>query len=469
MPASIAHVVGLSLALVAGGTGLSGLSSGGDPYFPLDGNRGYDVAHYAIHDTYRPGTDRLRGTTVVRASATEDLSRLSLDLVLPVDKVLVDGRPADFSKPNRHELHVQLADPVAAGDSFTVTVRYHGSPSTLSAEGMRPNSDLYFHRPGETVAMGEPQNGAWWFAANETPADKATFDITVRVPRGEDVVSNGSLVRHDVHDGWSGWHWRVDEPITTYMAFFAAGRFRLEQGTTDGRPYAYAVSRLLSRDDQRTALRRLRMTGDLVAWLESVLGDYPFGEIGGVIPDVPAGYALEDATRPVYPWYQGSRASWRLLMVHELAHQWFGDDVALRRWEDVWLNEGFATYMEWWFAEQHGGRTVAEHLQDQYRGIGAGSDFWQVEVSDPGPDRMWSNPVYVRGAMTLAALRNRIGDYDLTEVLHQWLADHHRDHGTGAEFRALAEQVSGQNLDGFFQHWLDDTSKPEATSENGLG
>jgi len=468
MPASIAHVVGLSVALVAGGAGLSGLSSGGDPYFPLDGNRGYDVAHYAIHDTYRPGTDRLRGTTVVRASATEDLSRLSLDLVLPVDKVLVDGRPADFSKPNRHEVHVQLPDPVAAGDSFTVTVRYHGSPSTLSAEGMRPNSDLYFHRPGETVAMGEPQNGAWWFAANETPADKATFDITVRVPRGEDVVGNGSLVRHDVHDGWSGWHWRVDEPITTYMAFFAAGRFRLEQGTTDGRPYAYAVSRLLSRDDQRTALRRLRMTGDLVAWLESVLGDYPFGEIGGVIPDVPAGYALEDATRPVYPWYQGSRASWRLLMVHELAHQWFGDDVALRRWEDVWLNEGFATYMEHRWSETHRGQSVSRWLREAYHDNVETSSFWDLVVADPGPNDVFDWPVYERGAMTLAALRNRIGTHVFGHLLRTWAARHRHGHGTTDAFEALAEHRSGQDLTAFFDAWVREPVRPAATAANGL-
>jgi aminopeptidase N len=276
-------------------------------------------------------------------------------------------------------------------------------------------------------------------------------------------------VDHGTADGWSSWHWRIADPITTYMAFFAAGQYRLERGTAEGRRYVYAVSERLNRAEQRTAMHRLRMTDDLVAWLQSVLGDYPFDEIGGVIPGVPAGYALEDATRPVYPWYPGTRAYWARLMVHELAHQWFGDDVAVRRWQDVWLNEGFATYMEWWYGETHGGRTVAEHLHDEYGSIPAGEGFWQVKVSDPGPDRMWSNPVYLRGAMMLAALRTRIGDYDFTELLHQWLAAHHQDHGTGAEFRTLADQVSGEDLAGFFQHWLDDTSKPEATADNGLG
>jgi aminopeptidase N len=157
------------------------------------------------------------------------------------------------------------------------------------------------------------------------------------------------------------------------------------------------------------------------------------------------------------------------LLVHELAHQWFGDDVALRLWKDVWLNEGFATYAEWWYAEEHGGPTVATRLADAYASKPADSSFWDVQVSDPGTAQMWSNPVYVRGAMTLAALRNRIGDTDFAEVLRRWVGDHAGDHGTGEELRALAQSVSGEYLDGFFQHWLDDTSKPAATAENGLG
>ncbi len=467
MALHVAPAVGLCLALTVSAG--SALSSGGDPYFPLDGNAGYDVEHYAVHDTYRPGTDRLRGTTVVRATATEDLTRLSLDLVLPVDGVRVDGTAAEFSKPHRHELEVQLPEPVDAGEQFTVKVRYHGRPASVSAEGARPNRDLYFHRPGETVAMGEPQNGAWWFAANETPEDKATFDITIRVPRGHEAVSNGALVSRRLAHGWVGWHWRVDEPITTYLAFFAAGQFRIRSGTTDGRPHVYAVSERLSDQDRRTALKRLRMTDEIEGWLTGALGGPPFGETGGVVAGIPIGYALETATRPVYPWSDRSPGGWRGLMVHELAHQWFGDDVAVRRWRDVWLNEGFATYTEWWHAEEHGGVSVAQHLQNTYDSLPADDGFWDVRISDPGPAQMWSNPVYVRGAMTLAALRNRIGEADFAAFVEQWLGRHAQGHGTGAELRALAEEMSGEDLAGFFQHWLDEPSKPADTSENGLG
>jgi aminopeptidase N len=343
------------------------------------------------------------------------------------------------------------------------------APGSMRAAGVAPGSDLWFHEEGETVALGEPQNGAWWFAANETPSDKATYDITILVPRGVEAVSGGELVSHEVDDGSESWHWRLDEPVATYMVFFAAGQFQLDQGTVDGRPYVYAVSTRLGAEDQRTALDRLRGTAGIVDWLESGLGPYPFGEIGGVVPGAGLPYALEDATRPVYPWSSLSEGEAVVFLVHELAHQWFGDAVALTRWRDVWLNEGFATYAEWWYAEEHGGASVDDELTDRYRSTPDGSAFWQVVVSDPGPARMWSPAVYVRGGMTLAALRNRIGDADFAELLRTWVARHTGGHGTGGQLRALAEEISGEDLDGFFSHWLDDTAKPAATTENGLG
>jgi aminopeptidase N len=449
--------------------GTADLSSGGDPYFPLDGNRGYHVRHYAIDNRYDPATDRLTGTTTIRATATDDLTRFSLDLVLAVDRVLVDGRVADFTKPRRHELLVDPTGVLEAGERFTVQVTYRGRPASVDAVGVSPGADLYFHERGETVAMGEPQNGAWWFPANETPADKARFDVTIRVPRGMEAISGGALVDRDAGERWTRWHWRLAEPVATYMAFFAAGQFELDEGTDDGRPYTYAVSKALRAEDEEAAMERLRLTGDVVGWLEGSLGASPFEQTGGVVTVVPTGYALETASRPVYPWFAGPGTDWLPLIVHEVAHQWFGNHVALRRWRDVWLNEGFATYAEWWYAEEHGGVSVATRLADTYESFPDDSHFWQVRVSDPGPDAMWGRPVYVRGAMTLAALRNRIGDADFAVLLDEWLARHGGGNATGTQLRALAEEVSGEELDAFFEHWLDDLGRPEASAANGLG
>ena len=469
LPAVITTALAAPVAL-AGACVAAVPHAAADPYFPLDGNRGYDVQHYRIADRYRPGNDRLTGVTVLQATAHQRLSSFHLDLVLTPDHVRVDGRRASFSKPSRHELQVVPSTPLRSGRTFTVRVAYHGRPSTLSAEGMSPNSDLYFHRPGETLAMGEPQNGPWWFAANETPVDKATYDITVAVPRGKQAVSNGELVsRRLTGTGWTRWHWRMSQPMVTYAAFFAAGRFRLERGVMDGRPYVYAVSRRLGQSRQDKSMQLLEHTGALVSWLESKFGRYPFSSIGGVIGGIPVGYALEDQSRPVYPYVGGPTADSLSLLVHENAHQWFGDSVSLRHWRDVWLNEGFATYAEWLYAQDNGGPSLKDHLRQLYDVHGAGDGFWKVKVSNPGPADMWDNAIYDRGAMTLAALGQRVGDQAVDTMLRRWA--HHRKygHGTDRAFRHLAEQVTGQDLSTFFRHWLDDTRKPADTHANGLG
>ena len=440
-----------------------------DPYFPLDGNPGYDVQHYHVVDTYSPAADRLSGVTVLRATAHRDLAAFHLDLVLSADAVSVDGHPASFSKPSRHELRVVPPSRLQKGDTFTVRVQYHGRPSTLRAEGMAPNSDLYFHEPGETIAMGEPQNGPWWFAANETPVDKATYDITVGVPEGRQVVSNGELVGRRTEGGWTRWHWRMSDPMTTYLAFFAAGRFRLEQGTVDGRPYVYAVSRRQGRAEQEDSMQLLEQTGDVVSWLESKFGAYPFTSVGGVISGLPVGYALETQSRPVYPFAGAPDPGSIGLLVHEEAHQWFGDDVSVRQWRDVWLNEGLATYAEWLYAQDHGGPSLRDHLRQAYDARPGDSRFWELQVSDPGPADMWNAPVYVRGAMMLAALGQRVGDQAVLTTLRRWAHRRHFGHGTGQAFRHLAEQVSGMDLTAFFEHWLDDTTRPADTRANGLG
>jgi aminopeptidase N len=111
---------------------------------------------------------------------------------------------------------------------------------------------------------------------------------------------------------------------------------------------------------------------------------------------------------------------------------------------------------------------VERELENQYSSRGPSSAFWDLQVSDPGPDRMWSGAVYVRGGMMLAALRNRIGAEQHAALLRRWVDERREGHGTGTAFRALAEEVSGEELDGFFTEWLDDTDRPDRTTDNGL-
>lgn len=444
-------------ALDAARAGASGI---GDPYFPLDGNGGIDVRHYGIDVAYDFATGRLRGRTTLTLTATQTLRSFGLDFLLPVTGVRVDGKRATVRTPGRHEVRIAPRRVLAAGTTHRVTVRYAGRPGAWSYLGERN----WLASGDEVVTMNQPHMAPWWFPANDHPADKATYDITVRVPRGRQVVANGVLAgKRRVGDDVR-WHWRARDPMASYLAFFAAGDFVVDRGHADGRPFAFAVSRGLPRQERATAMRWLRRTPGIVRWLEGEVGTYPFEATGGLVTSLGVGFALENQTRPTYPF--AGAPDW--LLVHELSHQWFGDSVAVRRWSDIWLNEGLATYFEQRWAETHGGQSAVAWLEQMYGVRGPQDSFWTVRVDDPGADRIFDGAVYTRGGMAMVALRRVIGHEAFATLLRRWVGERAGGHGTTAEFVALAEEVSGRQLGSFFDAWLSTPRRPDATAANGL-
>jgi aminopeptidase N len=441
----------------------SGGSSGiGDGYFPQYGNGGYRVGHYAVDVAFNPATERLHGRTVVTARATKKLSRFNLDLVLPASRVVVNGRPAHH-RSTPHELIVTPTRPLQRGARMRVVVRYAGVPKNVSVAGAR--SPWVTTKDG-AAAIGEPEIAPWWFPSNDHPSDKASFDITLRVPRGVEAISNGRLLGRRTRGDQSVWRWREDDPMATYLAFAAIGQFDIVRGHTDtGRPFLYAYSRLIKQ--QRAARQSVGATAAITSWLERQWGPYPFDEIGGVVLGKWVGFALENQTRPVYSRGFFAFGKDRRTVAHEMAHQWFGDRVALGRWRDIWLNEGLATYTEWLYVEHAHHVPVRRSFERMYRNYKPGNSFWDVKVADPGKHRVFSAPVYERGAMTAYALRNRIGSVRFRTLMRTWL---HANDGNGStdELIARAERVSGQQLDRFFDTWLFTRARPKPTVANGF-
>lgn len=434
----------------------------GDSYWPLDGNGGIDVQSYLIRDRYDFDTRRLEGSTVIRLRTTQELSSFSLDFLLPVKQVWVDGVRAPHSQSQRHELRITPAAGLPAGSLHRVLVHYAGKPDTERYAGERN----WLANRHEVVTMNEPHMAPWWFPVNDHPSDKALVTMEITVPRGKQVVGNGRLDWRRSRGETTTWRWSAAEPMAPYLAFFAAGDFTIAKGSHDGLPWLVAVSRRLHPADQRASMKLMRRTPQVIDRLEDDLGPYPFSVTGGLTTSLQPGFALENQTRPIYPAV-GAGAVW--LVVHELAHQWFGDHVAVARWRDIWINEGFATFMEWRWEERTGGRTGAEILESAHAATPASSTFWSVTVGDPGPDNLFSGAVYDRGAMTLQALRNRVGDEVFWRLLRTWIAEQGGGNATSEEFEELAARISGQDLTGFFAAWLRTPAKPASTSANGLG
>jgi aminopeptidase N len=440
------------LAAAAPGTaGTPGAPGAGDPYFPLAGNGGYDVRHYDLTLRYDTAARHLDGTAVLTARATQPLSRFDLDLKgLKVTGVRVDGAPAAFRRSGQ-ELVVTPRTALRPGRDFRVTVAYGGIPKPVtdpdgSPDGWIPTDD------GAFVA-GEPQGAMTWFPANNHPTDKASYDFTLTVPAGRTAVANGVLLGRRTAHGRTTFHWRQREPMAAYLATATIGTFHIRQYTTrDGiRVYDAVDPR-----EARAAAPVLKKLPSVLEWESRLFGPYPFRSAGSIVDHAPdVGYALETQGRPLY-----DSAPDVGTLVHENAHQWFGDSVSPTRWQDIWLNEGFATYAEWLYREQHGGDS-AQKTFDALYARPASDGLWAFPPGDPGSGaHLFDTPVYARGAMALHELRRAVGDRVFLRILRAWAAAHRHGHGTTAQFTALAERESGKDLNGLFTTWLYAQGKP---------
>jgi aminopeptidase N len=450
-PAMASTSLGRAVLLTPGASGV------GDPYYPQAGNGGYDVESYRLRLRYDPSSDQLTGDELITATATQNLSRFNLDLgSLRIDSLSVNGRTAEWSRTGGVELAVTVPRGVGVleGTRFTVELRYAGAPDAMG-EG-------FGRTPSGAIAVGEPQGATTWYAVNDHPLDKATYQFEITVPDGYTAIANGVPQGTTSAAGQTTWRWSEAYPMASYLATVAIGRYRVFTGEDKGRPFYAAVASSVPASYADDAIRR---TPEIIDFLSTQFGPYPFDAIGGIVPDADQiSFALETQTRPVYApnfFRNGSADDKTTVIAHELAHQWFGDSVSVHYWRDIWLNEGFATYAQWLW-DEHLGRRTAQQAFDNTYAASVDNPLWKPPPGDPGEKALFGASVYRRGAMTLQALRVTVGDEAFFAILRAWASEHRYGNATTADFVALAERVSGRNLRSLFQAWLFQSGKPPA-------
>jgi len=445
-----------------------GAAGGGDPFFPSAGNGGYDVKSYNVKLDYQPQNEQLAGDVTITAHAAQDLSSFNLDFRgFNVATVTVNGAAAKFTRKDQ-ELTITPAAGLRRNRDFTARVVYSGHVNDIrdpdhARDGWIPTED------GAYVA-NEPQGVPSWMPVNDSLKDFATWDFTVTVPKGRTVMANGVLVSKTDSGDRTTWHWRESSPMVSYLATVTNGVFELRTATlANGLPQYDAVDPQTRYYGEKTprpqdAWDSLSVEPEAIDFLSGLYGAYSFESVGGIVDWAPnVFYALETQTKPNYDVLPD-----KLTVVHELAHQWFGDSLVLDHWSDMWLNEGFATWSEWIWTERHGGQTAQQRFNQLYatpESTTDGQDLWfPAPDALPSPADLFGTPVYDRGAMTLQALRAKVGDTTFLNILRTWYGENRHSNVTTSEFIATAERVSGVQLDHFFDVWLFQAGRPQPGS-----
>ena len=443
------------------------LDSIGDPYYPELGNSGYDAQHYTLDLTVDMSHNVVSGIAIMQARATQALQAFNLDFEgFVISALTVDDARANYSR-TEHELTITPTRSLATGAVFTTTVTYNGTPRTVHSPAVIDIPLGWTNYGGGSYVASEPAGAAAWYPVNDHPRDKANYTFRITVPKPYVVAANGLLQETIDHGATQTYRWETVHPLASYLATVNIAPFVTEQSIGPG---GLPIRNFFPPDIAANATNVFSPTAEMIDFYSQRFGPYPFEAYGVVVANKELGYALETQTLSLFGRDAGANlpgAPWiESTVAHELAHHWFGDSVSAANWQDIWLNEGFATYAQWLWAEHKQGRGALDSaVRGAYRGL---SERTSPPPGKPPADDLFNNSVYARGALTLHALRLEVGDDTFFRVLQTYTERFRYGNASTADFIAVATEVSGRDLKALFNSWLyaNELPKlPESTSK----
>ena len=427
-----------------------------DPYLPTAGNFGYRVSRYELELEYKVAINRLAGTATVTTVTLAELQTFSLDLssALSVAKVTVNGKRPKHFRTDRDKLHITLAERLPAGAAMTVAVRYSGTPRPKRT----PWGEVGFEELTEgALVAGQPNGASSWFPCDDHPSAKASFRVQIATESAYLTLANGKLLSRRARAGMTTWTYEQSEPTSTYLITLQIGPYTRRRMAKNGVEIFSVLPDRLRREFDHDFGRQPQMMKLFV----KLFGPYPLADgYTVVVTDDDLEIPLEAQGISIFGanHCDGRRGSERLV-AHELAHQWFGNSVTAQRWRHIWLHEGFACYAEWLWSDHCGERSADDWARHYHRRLVDSPQ--DLVLADPGPQDMFDDRVYKRGALALHALRRRIGDDAFFALLREWTSRYRHASVVTDDFIALAAQYTEDSLRPLWAAWLYSAEVPE--------
>lgn len=434
----------------------------GDSLYPLQGNIGYDVKNYNIDLAFDTQTREIEATTTIEFYTAATLETLSFDYRGPelssarIRTAQDDWQDITFEVANGKALLHPLR-PLEPATRTTVEFNYSGQPQSFfdNSLGLR----LGWIDDGTVAyAFGEPVAASTWYPVNEHPRDAATYTVSITTDTDTFACANGKLI-DEITDGDTIKRvYRSASAQASYLSVIGIGDFvRIDSQTSNS---GVPIRHFVERGYEQAATATMARTAEAIDVYETIFGPYPFEVYGTIVVARGHGVALETQTLSLFgsDLLDASGATERIV-VHELAHQWFGNHIRVADWSHIWLNEGFATYAEYlWLENTVDGYDIDQEIQDDYN---LRAYYLNRAPAAPKADDLFDPVVYYRGAFTLHALRHNVGDDLFFQILDTYVKEYGGSYATTDDFIAIAQQVSGHELEVFFERWLFDEAIPE--------
>lgn len=457
-------------------TGRPGDPGVGDYLYPNLGNGGYDAREYFLKQTYPTAgpTQQVHGTLRMNAAATHNLSAFNLDFAGDaIDSVKVNGHTTQFTwLQEQEELVIAPSHAIRRGHGFDVEITYRSHATRPAADDTYPVGFVATEHGSFTSF--QPDTAHTVIPVNDHPSDKARWRFELDVPRGVTAVANGVATGRRTVGDRTVWSYEENTPMATELMQLAVGTdLRIVKRHSVG---DVAYRDVIAQGRQDVLEPGFAVGPDKLQWAINQIGRFPHPVYGNLGVDQLMGYALETQGLSLHsyalfdpnflPGRTGQEWFYGSVMVHEIAHEWYGNVVSPKQWSDLWLNEGWATwFMKHWeedtgAIDEWGNPTIEDYMREQY----SQGDIWRAQfgpVAKPASaDVLFSPNVYDGGAVVLYALEQKVGEQTMDTIQREWPQRFRNKSVSTDDFIAFVSDVAGQDLTEFLSAWVYGTSTP---------